>query len=106
MSKSKIHKLPIPEPTTEPENPPKKRCKQRTNVTKLHKTLLDEIIEGQPEESVWQRFSYAMKGIGHSIYEGAHKFFGTCLGELVLMCVACILIAGLVVLILKLMGEV
>ena len=105
MSKQRIHKLPIV-PPAEPENPPKKRRRQRTEVTKLHKTLFEQLLEEQPKESAWKRISDALKGIGHLIYEGVHDFFGTCLGEVIMMCVACMLIAGFIVLFLKLTGQI
>jgi hypothetical protein len=46
----------------------------------------------------------------HDIWQGINErvlaFFQTCLGELVLLCLVCALIAGFIVLILKLIGTI
>ena len=48
----------------------------------------------------------ALHEIGQDIHEMVHKFFNTCFGELVLLCIVCALIACFIVLILKLTGNI
>ena len=106
MKKPQIHKIPILQPT-EPDNPsPKRKRKVRPKVTKLHKTLLEQLQEQNGEQSAQQRIKEVAEDIGQDIREKSHKFFDTCLGELVLMCIACMLIAGFIVLFLKLTGHI
>ena len=104
MSKPQIHKLPVP--PSKPENQPKKRGKRCQKVSKLHKPLWEELIEQSEPASAAHQRKEAIKGIGQIIRESFHNFFGTCLGEIVLLTISTALIAGFIVLILKLTGNI
>ena len=105
MSKQQIHKLPVSTPS-EPENPPRKRRRQRTKVTKLHKPLWEELLEQNEPVSAAQQRKEAMQGLCHHIRESIYDFFNTCICEIVLLIVSTALIAGFIVLILKLTGNI
>ena len=106
MKKPQIHKLPILQPT-EPDNPsPKRKRKVRPKVTKLHKTLLEQLQEQNGEQTAWQRIKEVAEDFGKDMRERVYHFFGTCLGEIVLLCIITMLIAGFIVLFLELGGHV
>lgn len=111
MAKPTIHKLPT-SPVDPTERPKKKRRRRRPKVTDIHEGQL--YINGQwlavdppmkrPTRSEMRK--EAWHEIWHDINESILAFFNTCLGEIVLLCIFCALIAGFIVLILKLTGNI
>ena len=111
MVKATIQKLPKPPIKPSEEQPKKKGRKKRPTITDIHEGQL--YINGQwlavdppmkrPSRSEMRK--EALHEIGQDIHEMVHKFFDTCFGELVLLCIVCALIAGFIVLILKLTGN-
>ena len=108
MVKATIQKLPTPPIKPSAEQPKKKGRKKRPMITDIHEGQL--YINGQwlavdppmkrPSRSEMRK--EALHEIGQDIHE---KFFDTCFGELVLLCIVSALIAGFIVLILKLTGN-
>ena len=111
MVKPTIQKLPKPPIKPSAEQPKKKGRKKRPTITDIHEGQL--YINGQwlavdppmkrPSRSEMRK--EAWHDIWQDIHEMVHKFFDTCFGELVLLCIVCALIAGFIVLILKLTGN-
>ena len=107
--KPTIHRIPIKSPSEPDTLPQKKKWWHRqshSKVTKLHKSLLEQLQEQDGEQSTWARIKEVVQDFGHDMHERMINFFGTCLGEIVLLIVSTALIAGFIVLILKLTGNI
>ena len=111
MSPTTIHKLPTPpiEPST--EQPKKKGRKKRPKIENIHKNqiLFNGTYFDRPESELYKKKAQIRREGWHEIWQYINDcilaFFNTCLGELVLLCIVCALIAGFIVLILKLTGN-
>lgn len=112
MAKPTIHKLPTPPVKPPAEQPKKKGRKKCLTITDIHEGQL--FINGQwlavdppmkrPSRSEMRK--EAWYDIWQNINEKVLAFFNTCLGEIVLLCIFCSLVAGFIVLILKLSGNI
>jgi hypothetical protein len=103
----KLHTSPVEQPTEEP----KKGRMKRPEIESIHKNqfLFNGTYFDKPECD-WNKTKAQMrKEAWHELWqyirEKMHKFFETCLGELVFLCISCALIAGFIVLFLKLTGN-
>lgn len=111
MVKPTIQKLSPPQVEPPAEQPQKGRRK-RPKIENIHKNqvlfnghyldLPDSVLSKSKAEirrEGWQE-------VKQYINERILAFFNTCLGELILLCIVCALIAGFIVFILKITGKV
>ena len=75
--------------------------RSRKSPIKLPRRLWDTDEETPAD----QRIKEALQGIGQIIREAIYNFFNTCFGQMILLCIVCALIAGFIILYLKLSGH-
>ncbi len=93
------------------EQPNKKGHKKRPKIENIHKNqiLFNGTYFDRPESELNKTKAQIRREGWHElrlyVKDRIFAFFETCLGELVLLCIVCALIAGFIVLILKLTGN-
>ena len=111
MAKQTIHKFPTP-PVEQSEEQPKKRWPwRRQKIRNIHEgqILFNGTYFDRPEWELnrtrAQIIRDGLRDIFHDLNKIILEFFKTCLGEIVLLCIFSFMVAGFIVLILKLTGN-